>query len=255
LKNKFTILGCGSSLGSPWITDYKGKLKNNSKNIRTRCCAHIQYGNLSILIDTSPDIKNQFLKNKIKSLDAIIYTHEHADQTSGIFEMRPFFWKNKKKIPVYGSNRTIKALKSKYTFCFTPKDGYRPIMKANIIKNQFKIKKKNKVLPVKAFDVVHGMIKATGFLFKKIAYISDCNKIPKESFKNLYNLEYLILDCLRMDKHPSHFNYHDALQLVKLVKPKKTILTNLHTDLDYDYLKKKLPSNVLPAYDGLSFNF
>ena len=255
MKNKFTILGCGSSLGSPWITNYKGKLKNNSKNIRTRCCAHIQYGNLSILIDTSPDIKNQFLKNKIKSLDAIIYTHEHADQTSGIFEMRPFFWKNQKKIPVYGSSRTIKALKSKYTFCFFPRHGYKPIMKANIVKNQFNIKKKNKVLSIKAFDVVHGMIKATGFLFKKVAYISDCNKIPKESFKNLYNLEYLVLDCLKMDKHPSHFNYQDALKLIKLVKPKKTILTNLHTDLDYDYLKKKLPSNVLPAYDGLSFNF
>ena len=97
MKNKFTILGCGSSLGAPWITNYMGKLKKNSKNIRTRCCAHIKYGNLSILIDTSPDIKSQFLKNKINSLDAIIYTHEHADQTSGIFEMRPFFWKNKKK--------------------------------------------------------------------------------------------------------------------------------------------------------------
>ena len=88
----------------------------------------LKYENLSILIDTSPDIKSQFLKNKIKSLDAIIYTHEHADQTSGIFEMRPFFWKNKKKIPVYGSERTIKALKSKYTFCFVPKHGYVPII-------------------------------------------------------------------------------------------------------------------------------
>ena len=97
MKNKFTILGCGSSLGSPWITNYSGNLKYNSKNFRTRCCAHIQKGNLSILIDTSPDIKNQCLKNKINTLDAIIYTHEHADQTTGIFEMRPFFWKNKKK--------------------------------------------------------------------------------------------------------------------------------------------------------------
>ena len=255
MKNKFTILGCGSSLGSPWITNYKGKLKNNIKNIRTRCCAHIQYGNLSILIDTSPDIKNQFLKNKIKSLDAIFYTHEHADQTSGIFEMRPFFWKNKKKIPIYGSSRTIKALTSKYTFCFSPRHGYMPIMKSHIVKNKFQIKKKNKVLSVTAFDVIHGMIKATGFLFKKVAYISDCNKIPKESFKNLYNLEYLIIDCLKMDKHPSHFNYDDALKLIKIVKPRKTILTNLHTDLDYDYLKKKLPSNILPAYDGLNFNF
>ena len=116
MKNKFTILGCGSSLGSPWITNYKGKLKNNIKNIRTRCCAHILYKGLSILIDTSPDIKYQFLKNKIKSLDAIMFTHEHADQTSGIFEMRPFYWINKKKIPVYGSKKTIKALLKKYTF-------------------------------------------------------------------------------------------------------------------------------------------
>ena len=118
MKNKFTILGCGSSLGSPWITNYSAKLKKNKKNIRTRCCAHIKKGNLSILIDTSPDIKNQFLKNKIKTLDAIMYTHEHADQTTGIFEMRPFFWKNKKKIPIYGSKRTIKSFLSKFSFCF-----------------------------------------------------------------------------------------------------------------------------------------
>ena len=96
MKNKFTILGCGSSLGSPWITNYMGKLKKDKKNIRTRCCAHIQKKDLSVLIDTSPDIKYQFLKNKINSLDAIMYTHEHSDQTSGIFEMRPIFGKIKK---------------------------------------------------------------------------------------------------------------------------------------------------------------
>ena len=140
MKNKFTILGCGSSLGSPWITNYMGKLKLNKRNIRSRCCAHIQYKNLSILIDTSPDIKKQFLTNKIKNLDAIIYTHEHADQTSGIFEIRPFYWKNKKKIPVYGSKRTIKALLSKYTFCFKPKHGYKPIMKTYIVQKKVKIK-------------------------------------------------------------------------------------------------------------------
>ena len=255
MKNKFTILGSGSSLGAPWITNYMGKLKKNSKNIRTRCCAHIKYGNLSILIDTSPDIKSQFLKNKINSLDAIIYTHEHADQTSGIFEMRPFFWKNKKKIPVYGSKRTINALISKYTFCFKPRHGYKPIMATNIIKNKFEVKVNNKKFKITAFDVIHGMIKANGFLFNKIAYISDCNKIPKNSLKNLFNLDYLVIDCLKKDKHPSHFSFNEALNLSKLVKPKKTILTNLHTGLDYATLKKKLPKNILPAYDGLSFNF
>ena len=255
MKNKFTILGCGSSLGSPWITNYMGNLKKISKNIRTRCCAHIFYKGLSILIDASPDIRSQFLKNKINSLDAIMFTHEHADQTSGIFEMRPFFWKNKKKIPIYGSKKTIKALIHKYTFCFKPRSGYQPIMVPKTINNQFSIKKENKILKVKSFDVVHGLIKATGYLFNKIAYISDCNKIPTSSLKNLYNLNFLIIDCLKMEKHPSHFSYEEVLELIKLVKPKKTILTNLHTDLDYSILKKKLPRNVVPAYDGLSFNF
>ena len=139
MKNKFTILGCGSSLGSPWITNFNGNLKKHKKNIRTRCCAHIKKENLSVLIDTSPDIKQQLLRNNISSLDAIIYTHEHADQTSGIFEMRPFFWKNKKKIPVYGSARTIKELRKSYTFCFREKHGYKPIMKPKIIKNKFQV--------------------------------------------------------------------------------------------------------------------
>jgi phosphoribosyl 1,2-cyclic phosphate phosphodiesterase len=255
LKSKFTILGCGSSLGTPWITNYSGKLKKDLKNQRTRCCAHIQKGNLSVLIDTSPDIKNQFLKNKIKSLDAIIYTHEHADQTSGIFEMRPFFWKNKKKIPIYGSSRTINELKDKYTFCFSRRHGYKPIMKANIIKNKFIIKKKITSLKIDSFDVTHGLIKATGFVIEKIAYISDCNHIPNKSLNKLLNLNYLIIDCLRKEKHPSHFNYDDALRLINKVKPKKAILTNLHVDLDYFKLKKKLPKNIIPAYDGLVFNF
>ena len=253
--NKFTILGCGSSLGSPWITNYSAKLKKNSKNIRTRCCAHIQKGNLSILIDTSPDIKSQFLNNKIRSLDAIIYTHEHADQTSGIFEMRPFFWKKKKKIPVYASSRTIKELKDKYTFCFSQRHGYKPIMKANTIKKKFLIKKDNTQLFVDAFEVEHGMIKSTGYRFDDIAYISDCNKISNSVSKKLLNLKYLIIDCLRKEKHPSHFNFDDALSFIKLVKPQKAILTNLHVDMDYFDLKRKLPKNIIPAFDGLNINF
>jgi len=253
--NKFTILGCGSSLGSPWITNYSAKLKKNSKNIRTRCCAHIQKGNLSVLIDTSPDIKSQFLRNKIRSLDAIIYTHEHADQTSGIFEMRPFFWKNKKKIPVYASSKTIKELKDKYTFCFSRRHGYKPIMKANTIKKKFLIKKDDIQLFVDTFEVAHGMIKSTGYRFDDIAYISDCNKIGNSVSKKLLNLEYLIIDCLRKEKHPSHFNFDDAINFIKLVKPQKAILTNLHVDMDYFDLKKKLPKYIMPAFDGLNFNF
>mgnify|MGYP006109028109 CR=1 FL=1 len=256
MKNKFTILGCGSSLGVPWITDRWGSCnKKNKKNIRTRCAAHIKYNNLSILIDTSPDIKNQFLKNKIKNVDAIIYTHEHADQTSGIFELRPFYWINQKKIPVFGSNRTIKELEDKYTYCFKQRHGYKPIMKTNIINKDFKIKKGTDQLDVQSFEIVHGMINATGYVFKKIAYLSDCNKIPNKSLKYLKNLNYLIIDCLRIKKHPSHFNLREALNLVRQVKPKKTVLTNLHIDFDYDEIKKKLPKDVSPAYDGMNFSF
>ena len=128
-------------------------------------------------------------------------------------------------------------------------------MKANIIKNKFIIKKFNTNLNFDSFDVNHGMIKATGFVFDKIAYISDCNKISNKALKKLKNLNFLIIDCLRNEKHPSHFNYDDALKLINKIKPKKSILTNLHVDLDYFKLKKKLPKNIIPAYDGLSFNF
>ena len=254
--NKFTILGCGSSLGSPWITNYWGNSdKKNKKNLRTRCCAHFQYKNISTLIDTSPDLKTQFLNNKINNVDAVIYTHEHADQTSGIFELRPFFWKNKKKINIYASKKTIKDLKIKYDFCFKKKDGYIPILKEHAIKDTFTIRKGPDKIKINSFEVQHGMIKATAYVLKKIAYLSDCSFIPKKSRKFLYNLDYLIIDCLKVKFHPGHFNLKTALSVAKEFKAKKTILTNLHVDFDYTKLKKKLPSNVVPAFDGMNFNF
>ena len=128
-------------------------------------------------------------------------------------------------------------------------------MEAKIVKKKFKIFNKNFKINIDPFEVTHGMIKATGYLFDKIAYVSDCNYISKKVSKKLMNLDFLIIDCLRKNKHPSHFNYDEAIDFVKIVKPKKTILTNLHVDLDYFELKKKLPKNIVPAFDGLSFNF
>ena len=256
MKNKFTILGCGSSLGSPWITNYWGNCeKKNKKNLRTRCCAHFQYKNISTLIDTSPDLKLQFKDNKITDVDAVIYTHEHADQTSGIFELRPFFWKNKKKIDVYASKKTIKELKFRYDYCFKEKQGYVPILKEHIIKNSFIIKKGSNKIKIKSFEIQHGLIKATAYIINKTAYLSDCSFIPAKFRKFLYNLDYLIIDCLRVKFHPGHFNLETALSLSKEFNAKKTILTNLHIDFDYEKLKKKLPPNVVPAFDGMSFNF
>ena len=256
MKNKFTILGCGSSLGSPWINNYWGNCdKKNKKNLRTRCCAHVQYKNMSILIDTSPDLKTQFWHSNITNVDAVIYTHEHADQISGIFELRPFFWKNKKKIDIYGSKKTIKELKIKYDFCFKAKQGYIPIAKEHVIKNNFFIKKGNTKIKIISFEVQHGLIKATAYIINKTAYLSDCSNIPVKSKNLLRNLDYLVIDCLRIKPHPGHFNLDTAISISKELNPKKTILTNLHVELDYKTLKKILPSNITPAFDGMSFNF
>ena len=256
MKNKFTILGCGSSLGSPWITNNWGNCnKNVKKNIRTRCCAHFQYKDISVLIDTSPDLKAQFSQNNLNDIDAVLYTHEHADQTSGIFELRPFFWKNKKKIDIYGSKKTIKDLEIKYDYCFKFKGGYTPIASSHIVNQNFVIKKGNNSVKINSFEVQHGLIKATAYIVNKIAYLSDCNYISSKSKKNLFNLEYLIVDCLRYKFHPSHFNFEAVINLVKEIKPKKTILTNLHVELDYNKLKKKLPPNIMPAFDGMNFSF
>ena len=122
-------------------------------------------------------------------------------------------------------------------------------MKANIINEIFSIRKKNTKLVIKPFQVSHGLIKSTGYVIDKIAYISDCNNISLKNIDNLKNLNYLVLDCLKIDKHPSHFNLEEALNLINITKPKKAILTNLHTDLDYFELKKILPKNIIPAYD------
>ena len=252
---KFTILGCGSSLGSPWITNNWGKLnKKNKLNIRTRCSAHIKKGDLSILIDTSPDIKKQILDNKIKNIDSVLYTHEHADQTSGIFELRPFFWQNKKPINIYADKRCLKLIKDKYDYCFYGGGGYIPIIKGNLVKNNFTLRKKNTQIKFKSFSINHGHIKALAYVFEKIAYLSDCNGIDKRNYKDLRNLKYLIIDCLKINPHPSHFNLDQAIKISKMLNPRKTILTNLHTDLDYIFLKKNLPRNIIPAYDGITFN-
>ena len=256
MKNKFTILGCGSSLGSPWINSFWGNCdKVNKKNRRSRCCAHIRYKNLSILIDTSPDIKQQLISNNIKNVDSILYTHEHADQTAGIFEFRPIYFANKKKIPIYCNSSTKKKLKSAYPWIFKSSKLYPQIMFFKNSKNNIFIEKNNIKFKIKAFDVVHGKVKTRGYLFNKIAYISDCNGIPMKSLRMLKNLNYLIIDCFRERKHVTHFNYDEALEIIKILKPKKSILTNLHVDFDYKKLKKKLPANVTPAYDGINFNF
>ena len=255
MKSQLIILGCGSSVGTPRIDGYWGNCdKRNKKNIRSRCSAIIVNGLNFILIDTSPDIKNQLLSNKIKNVSSIIFTHEHADQTNGLFEIRPFYWKNNKKINVYGNHRTIKHLKKRHDYLFSQITDYKPIVKANIISKSFSLGKSNEKIHFKTVTVKHGKTKSLVYIFKKTAYISDTNDLSIINIRELKNLNYLIVDCLYLRKHPSHFNLSEALFVHSQLKPKKTILTNLHYDMDYDYLFKNLPKNVIPAYDGLCLN-
>jgi phosphoribosyl 1,2-cyclic phosphate phosphodiesterase len=255
-KTHITILGCGSSLGVPRIDNYWGKTdKNNPRNRRTRCSLFIKYKNLNIIIDTSPDIKQQLLVNKIRKIDAVIYTHQHADQTHGINELRPFYWNNKKRITTYSDIKTSKYLLNTFEYLFKKKSSfYKPILKNKIIKNEFIIKKdtcKIKFTPIK---VKHGDINANGFRFNDIVYISDCSIIPKTSLKKIENIKLLIIDCLKFKRHKTHLNFDQCIHYINIIKPKKTILTNLHSDIDYLNIKKKLnkiSKNILPAYDGL----
>lgn len=252
--SKIIILGCGSSVGTPRIDGHWGNCKRNKKNLRTRCSALIVKGSNSILIDSSPDIRNQLLSNKVKNISSVLLTHKHADQTNGLFELRPFYWKNKNKINVYSDEVTIKYLKRTHGYLFKKTEDYSPILKANLIKKKFSLGKGNEKIKFNTLMVKHGRIKSTVYIFNKVAYISDCKDYSIVKQKMLKNLNCLILDCLRFDNHPTHFNFEEALYISKVLKPKKTILTNLHSDLDYNFLLRKLPKNVLPAYDGLKIN-
>ena len=254
MQSKLIILGSGSSVGVPRIDGYWGKCKKKRKNNRTRCSAIIINGTNSILIDTSPDIRRQFLENKIKNLSSVLITHKHADQTQGLFELRPFFWKYNKKIDVYSNQITINYLKKTQRYLFYKSIDYKPFLNAKIAKPNFSLGKSKNKIKFKSFLVKHGMIKSLGYIFNKTAYISDCNDLSIVNLDILKNLNYLILDCLKIDKHPTHFNLDEALYVSNQLKPKKTILTNLHYELDYDFLISKLPRNVLPAYDGLKIN-
>ena len=255
MKTYLTILGCGSSFGVPRIDGRWGKCdKKNIKNIRTRCSVLIRKGLNFILIDTSPDLRAQLLKNNIKNISSVLYTHHHADQTHGINELRPFFWKNKKKINIYANKFTINFLKKAFNYCFNGAFGYKAILKDNLVKKNFSLGSKSEKIYFKSISVQHGPIKSLGYIFEKAAYISDCNSISRKNMKNLKNLNFLIIDCLRIKKHPSHFNLKESLYIHNCLKPKKTILTNLHHDLDYDFLQRGLPNNVFPAYDGLKLS-
>ena len=251
---KFIILGSGSSMGVPRPDGYFGNCNpNNPKNLRSRCSAIIVTKKTNILIDTSPDLRYQMIKNKIRNINSVLYTHHHADQTHGINDLRVFFLKNKKTIPVYADSKTRKYLYNSFKYCFKNLKDYPAILDLKIMKKKIKF---GKYINIESIKIRHGSIECLSFIInKKIAYLPDVNKIYKNDFKKFKNLNNIIIDCLRYKSHSSHFNLDDVLKLNSILKPKQMILTNLHSDLDYNKLKIILPKNIKPAYDGLTINF
>ena len=253
---KFTILGSGSSMGVPRADGYSGNCDlKNKKNFRSRCSALIKFNDQNILIDTSPDLRTQLLKNKIKTIEKVFYTHLHADQTHGINDLRPFFLITKKQIPIFADIKTLKYLKSTFNYCFKSNYGYPSTLKLNKLKKRHVFMNKKNKISIESIPTEHGNIESICYLInKKLAYASDISLFYKKDHKRLKKLDYLIIDCLWYKKHPAHFNLEQVLDLNRVLSPKKTILTNMHTDLDYNQLKKKLPKNIVPGYDGMTVN-
>ena len=254
---KFIILGCGSSMGVPRPDGFFGNCNpKNKKNYRTRCSAFLQTRSESVLIDTSPDLRKQLIDNKIKRIDKVFYSHMHADQTHGINDLRVFYIQKKKTIPIYADNPTKKYLLKTFNYCFVNNNKeYPATLKLNSINNRLNIYDGKRKILIKPIKVKHGKVDSICYIVdKKLAYISDISDINKKDFKFFKDLEYLIIDCLWLRHHPSHLNLESSLKFIDLFNPKKAILTNLHTDLDYDYLKDRLPKNVKPAFDGLTIN-
>ena len=252
---KFIILGCGSSMGVPRPDGFFGNCDpKDKKNYRTRCSALIKTSNENILIDTSPDLRQQLLRHKIKKINKVMYSHMHGDQTHGINDLRSFFINSRKQINVYADYHTSKYLKNNFSYIFQSySKEYPATLKLNNLKNFISITDGNKKIKIRSIKVDHGKVKSNCFVInQKLAYISDVNKIYEKDFKYFKNLKYLIIDCLWYDHHPSHFNLETSLLLIKKFKPKKAILTNLSPVLDYKILKKLLPKNVIPAHDGLT---
>ena len=259
MSYQFRILGCGSSGGVPRVGFGWGNCDPmNKKNRRSRCSLLVERTTSSkkttVLIDTGPDVREQLLEAKVTNLDAVLYTHSHADHVHGIDDLRTLAYRKKEKIPVWADKITQERLLQGFSYIFqTPINSkYPPICKLNLIKTKdVKVQGAGGEITFKPLSVNHGDIESLGFKIDKLAYIPDVLNIPLDSWKELENLDILIIDALRRDPHPSHTHLEKTLHWLKKLDPKRAILTNLHNDLDYSELKKELPKNVEPAFDGL----
>jgi phosphoribosyl 1,2-cyclic phosphate phosphodiesterase len=264
MTTSITILGCGSSAGVPRIgNDWGNCDPNNPKNRRRRCSALLTRtgpaGVTRVLIDTSPDLREQMLSTGISDIDGVLYTHEHADHTHGIDDLRAFFLNRRARVDVWADDATGRMLTTRFAYCFysPPGSDYPPIISLNAMEagKAVHIKGAGGDITALPFEVRHGSIDALGFRVGGMAYTPDIDGVPDRSLPALENLDLWIVDGLRRARHPSHWNLSQALEWIARMKPKRAVITNMHQDLDFDTLVRELPATVEPAYDGLILTF
>jgi phosphoribosyl 1,2-cyclic phosphate phosphodiesterase len=255
-----TILGCGSSQGVPRPAMGWGDCDpKNPKNRRRRCSALVERrseaGVTRVLVDTSPDLREQVLDADADRLDAVLFTHEHADQTHGIDDLRPFAIVQRQRVPVYMSDSTASHVLERFGYCFhrPPGSDYPPILERHGIEagDTVKVMGKGGTLSASAFLLQHGNIPTLGFRFGGLAYTPDVNGIPPASLQALTGLDVWVIDGLRYAPHQSHFSIADALSWIERLKPRRAVITNMTAEVDYETLRARLPPHVEPAYDGM----
>jgi phosphoribosyl 1,2-cyclic phosphate phosphodiesterase len=258
---RFTILGCGFSGGVPRIGLGWGACNpDNPRNRRRRCALLVERrsanGRTLVLVDTPPDLREQLLDAAVDRLDAVLFTHAHADHVHGIDDLRALCLHLRRRIDVHLDEPTAREVQARFGYCFATPPGseYPPILTEHRIVPGRAIAVEGPGGPITAMPVLqgHGDIPSLGFRFANLAYSADLKDLPADSAKLLDALDVWIVDALRYAPHGSHFNVAEALGWIERLKPKRAILTNLHADLDYDELRKKLPPHVEPAYDGLT---
>ena len=256
----FTILGSGSSGGVPRPALGWGACDpNNPRNRRRRTSLLVERRNgagvTRVLVDTSPDLREQLLDADVNWLDAVLFTHEHADHTHGIDDLRGLFIHRRRRVDVYLDEPTSKAVRARFGYCFEAPAGseYPPIVTEHRLQAGLCVTVDGEGGPITALPVLqeHGDICSLGFRFGRLAYSCDLSGLPEASVGALAGIEVWIVDALRYRPHQSHFSVEDALAWIARIKPGHAILTNLHADLDYAELRTKLPPHVEPAFDGL----
>lgn len=258
----FTILGCGSSGGIPRADGNWGDCDpREPKNRRSRCSLLVRRGEgqgaTTVVIDTSPDFRLQCVAAGVRRLDAVLYTHDHADQAHGIDDARAFYLQDRRKIPAWMDAVCHDSLTSRFRYIFESLGGYPAIMQPMVIPphgERWAVSGPGGDIPVETFDLEHGDIRSVGYRIGDVAYAPDVGGVPETSFAALANLDVWIVDALRWTTHPSHSHVEQTLEWIARAKPRTAILTNMHIDLDYNAIAGKLPSGVIPAFDGLSFS-